>query len=196
MGSMDSMVVMESERASSRGQDPKYTEESGRFGKKISFGVARIVSQKGDIGMERSGKLPKYSDWIWSSDFIKSQSQIQRVFWRGELDNWVCYKERCAYNFFSITLTIGKSGVMKSGEAERFREQSWVSCSWFLYVFISSLSVLIGFSFEFLLFFYILFLMLWLRVETLYKFKLWIKIGSLCCCYCCLSDTIIISIVL
>lgn len=63
--------------------------------------------------------------------------------------------------FFSITLTIGKSGVMKSGEAERFREQSWVSGSWFLYVF-----VLIGFSFEFLLF-SILFLMLWLRVETL-----------------------------
>ena len=92
--------------------------------------------------------------------------------------------------FFSITLTIGKSGDMKSGEAERFREQSWVSGSWFLYVF-----VLIGFSFEFLLF-SILFLMLWLRVETLYKFKLWIKTGSLCCCYCCLSDTIIISIVL
>ena len=41
MGSRDSMVVMESERASSRGQDPKDTEESGRFGKKISSGVAK-----------------------------------------------------------------------------------------------------------------------------------------------------------
>ena len=35
------MVVMESERASSRGQDPKDTEESGRFGKKISSRVAK-----------------------------------------------------------------------------------------------------------------------------------------------------------